>query len=399
MSSVFPRARAVSVVTLVTLVLALITACGGDDTGTDDANRPFRLFAVLPLSSPLGQQAKMVEYGLRAGIEKVNANGGVGGRKIELTIADDRLDPTDAVSKLQEQLNGDTPPDAVWTGSTSNETLAMLPALSQAGVLSFSQGADLKINNPKSYPYHFGVQSASDQNYKAMLELFRSEGVKKLGFIAANDALGTYNLSAIKEILQGTGITLVSQSYDTAATDLTAPMDALRAENPDMLLMSGFGPAAGYLLDAREKLGWKVPVIGDLAMSGSNPGALVEPSAVEGVRIQNFAIGSASHQDQWLPTAKEMIEAVRAQGEITQIITLASLAYDTIMLLSVAAEQAGATDADSIKAALESLKTPNPVPWTTFGSFGYTADNHFPVTKPSDYIYSPATPLEGGQFQ
>ena len=341
----------------------------------------------------------MVEYGLRAAITKVNANGGIGGRRVELAIADDRLDPTEEVSLVQERLNADEPPDVVWTGITSNETLAVLPALSQAGVLSFSVSSDLKINNPQRYPYHFGLQSASNQNYRAMLGLFRSEGVRKLGFIAGNDAFGTYNLSAIKELLRGTEIELVTQSYDTSATDLTAPMDALLAADPDMVLMSSFGPSAGYLLEAREKLGSKVPVIGDVGMSGSNPGALVGKKAIEGVRMQSFTIGSAAHRDRWQPAAAEMIEAVRSQGKITQIITLASEAYDAIMLLSVAAKQAGSTDADALKAALESLSSPNPAPWTTYRSYGYSASNHFPVTTAKDYIYIPATPLVDGQFQ
>jgi branched-chain amino acid transport system substrate-binding protein len=380
------------------LSLALVLAACSNDPG-DSSDDPFRVLAVLPLTGPLTAQAKMGEHGLRAAVDELNADDGIGGREIELEVVDDKLDPTEAVTLLQQQINSSEPPDLVIGGITSNETLAMLPALTSAKILSAAVSSDLAMNDPEKYPYHFGLQATSDQAYPRILERALDRGVEKLGFIAANDAFGTYNQTAIEKAAAGTGIEVVTETYDVTATDLTAPLDALRGEDPDLVVMSGFGPLVGYLLDARQKLGWDVPVIGDVGLSGSNPGTLVDAEALQGVEIQTFTLPSRAHEEEWPASAKPMMQAVKEQGEITQIITLSSLPYDALRLLAVAAEQAGSTEPDDLAHTLESLEAPDEVPWTSYREYGYTADNHFPVTSDEDYVFVEATPLVNGLFE
>lgn len=377
-----------------------LSACSSGSAGpAEAADDPFRVVAILPVTGALSKQSAVQINGLKAAAKIVNANGGIGGREVEVEVLDSKLDPTEAVTLLQGEINGDTAPDYVWAGATSNEALAMLPALSGAGILSGTTAADLKMNNPELYPYHFGMQSTNNQNYQTFVDYAKKEGVKKVGFIAANDALGTYNLSAIKELLADTGIELVTQSYDTTATDMTAPMDALKAADPDVLLASAYGPGVGYLFDARQKLAWDVPVVGDSAVGGSNPAAIAKPEALKGVQLLSPVVTATAHKDKWLPDTQKMIDAISAEGQITQILTQASLPYDAIQLLALAAVQAGSTDADALKGALENLKAPEHVTWTSYPTYGYSAENHFPKIESGYIVFTGANELVNGQFQ
>ncbi|WP_160573722.1 ABC transporter substrate-binding protein [Actinomadura physcomitrii] len=381
------------------LALITLSACGGGGTGKADSHGPFRVLAVLPLSGALAEQAKLQMSGLQAAADDLNGRGGIGGRKIEIASVDDKLNPTEAVSRLQSRLNGSERPDYVLAGATSNETLAMLPALTNARVLSGTTASDRSMDDPKKYPYHFGYQSANDQNYASAVRFMKTRGVRTLAFIASNDALGTYNRSAIENAVKGTGIKLVAQSYDSKATDLTAPLDALRSARPDLLLASGYGPAVGYILDARQKLNWSVPVIGDSGFAGSNPASLVDSSALKDVLIQTFKVAALSERGSWQPATERMVKAVAAKGPVKQIITLAAEPYDALQVLGVAAEQAGGTDPADLKKAMESLKRPSPVPWTTYAAYAYSTKAHFPVVNDSDFSYLPASVLVQGQFE
>ncbi|MCG2621219.1 ABC transporter substrate-binding protein [Arthrobacter sp. I2-34] len=378
-----------------------LAACSSGSAGSDaaEASDPFRVVAILPMTGPLSKQSEVQVNGLKASAKIVNADGGIGGRDVEVKVLDSKLDPTEAVTLLQEEINSDTPPDYVWAGATSNEALAMLPALSSAGILSGSTAADIKINNPELYPYHFGMQSANNQNYQAFVDYAKNKGFKKVGFISANDALGTYNHSAITEMLANTGIELVTQSYDTTATDLTAPMDALKAADPDVLFASSYGSGVGYIFDARQKLDWDVPVVGDNAVGGSNPAAIVAPEALKGVQLLSPLVSATAHKDEWLPDTQKMIDAISAEGDISQIVTQASLPYDALQLLALAAKQASATDADALKGALEGLKTPDHVTWTSYPAYGFSPENHFPKIESGYIVFTGATKLVNGQFQ
>lgn len=378
-----------------------LSACSSGAVGAEsgEATDDFRVVAILPVTGALSKQSAVQISGLKASAKVVNAEGGIGGREVVIKILDSKLDPTQAVTLLQDEINSETPPDYVWAGATSNEALAMLPALSNAEILSGTTAANVKMNNPELYPYHFGHSSTPSQNYKEIADYVAKKGIKKVGFISANDALGTDNLTAITDLLSSSGIELVTQSYDTKATDLTAPMDALKAENPDTLVVSAYGPAVGYLFDARLKLAWDVPVIGDGAVAGSNPAAIVAPEALKGVQLLSPALTTKQHKDQWLPDTQKMIDAVLGEGEINQLLTQASSPYDALQLLALAAEQAGATDSAALKEALENLKTPAHVTWTSYPTFGYSPKNHFPKLEPGYNVLTGATALVNGQFQ
>jgi ABC-type branched-subunit amino acid transport system substrate-binding protein len=174
-------------------------------------------------------------------------------------------------------------------------------------------------------------------------------------------------------------------------------MDALKAKNPDLVVMSSYGAGAGYLLDARQKLGWTVPTIGDLAISASKlPN---NPNALAGVKMQVFGATVLSNKSNWQPAEEAAIKQITAQGPITTGATQPLYPYDAIQMLAAAAKQEKGTSADKLKAGLENLKSPNPVPWTMFASFGYTAKDHYPSPPKGAWAYIPAGEATNGFYQ
>jgi hypothetical protein len=65
-------------------------------------------------------------HGLKEAVAYANSHGGMAGHPIQLILSDDGTDPTTPVNKL---LSSNGAPDAVWAGSESDETGALLPVL------------------------------------------------------------------------------------------------------------------------------------------------------------------------------------------------------------------------------------------------------------------------------
>ncbi|MGO4691790.1 ABC transporter substrate-binding protein [Glaciibacter sp. 2TAF33] len=372
-----------------------------EDSGSSaSGGKPFSFVVVLPLTGPLAVNAQQQLNGLKASAKELNAAGGIGGRQVVFKVVDDKADPTQAVTLLQDQINSDTPPDLVWAGATSGEALAMAPILTNAGIVSGAISSSLLLNDPTKYPYHFGFTTANNQNYPDLVEEAKSEGAKSIGFITGNDALGTDNLKVIKEAAAAARMPLTYETFDATATDLTGPMDALRATKPDILVLSSYGAGAGYLLEARDKLGWNIPTIGDLAISASNPAKVVDPKALVGIKVQERPVDVLSLKSDWLPAEEHALKLIKEQGPIGGAAAVQSLtAYDALQIVGAAAAQEGGTSASQLKSGMEKLKAPNPIPWTMYKTYGFTPKNHFPVLGKNSLVYVPAGPSQDGFYK
>lgn len=372
----------------------VLAGCGGGSTATGEGDSaPYSILAIMPMTGALAQQAALEVNGVKAAAAALNASGGVAGHPVEIKVVDDKLNPTEAVSLLQEELNGSAPPDLVVAGATSNEALAMLPALTRAKVLSTSGGAIEELADAAKYPYHYVVVPTATQNYERMVGWLQSQGVKTLGMAVTNDALGASALSGMRRLAGSSGITLLAESFDPKNTDLTSTLAKIQAGNPDMLLLSAYGSPAGYLLEARQKLGWTIPTIGDPSISSSNPAALVGPSALEGVRIQVLSVLSKSGARP--SSAPDVIAQVRQQGDIPQTVHLATTMYDFLTRVAAAAKDSGSIEAGDLKKQLDT--TPGPA-GATYDSFGYTDRSHAVATTEGTFAYIGVTPLVDGQY-
>lgn len=96
-----------SMACLAALAALVIGACGSDDAGGGASKAPIKLGAVMTKSgSPFGFGEVGVEPAAKAVFDKVNAAGGINGRKIDWIVVDDANTPqgaTQAARKLIQQ--------------------------------------------------------------------------------------------------------------------------------------------------------------------------------------------------------------------------------------------------------------------------------------------------------
>jgi branched-chain amino acid transport system substrate-binding protein len=275
-----------------------------------------------------------------------------------------------------------------------------VPITTAAGILTIGTPSDLSLNNPSKYPYEFQLSASANELNLTALGYAQQKGATKVAVIAAKDALGDSTVAAAKAGATKLGLSLVAEQYANTDLDITAPLQRLRAANPDFLILEGFGAPVGYVLDSRLKLGWTdIPT---LCITSCTVTALIVTSLVGAPAEQNVKM--------WIPSVQvrktnessaitAFLSAVKAQGPITTSITAYSFQYDALMLLAAAAQQAKSTDTTAMTHALENLLQPaNPL-WVDYAKYVYTAQDHSPQDVPaSDYSATTPAHLIDGQI-
>jgi len=231
--------------------------------------KTIRIGLFAPLSGSGMAYGFDVLNAARMWYDKVNREGGVNGRRIELVIEDDRCNANDlvaAVKKLAEQdkvflLNG---------GSCSAAVVAAREYVEREKVplVMLNASGDGALYPPS--PYIYGAFSISQHAVGGSMVQFAAERLKakKIGYINHDDAYGGWNLEAARaQAAHLGGVDLQVQSVNPNITDVTAPMLKIRAANPDVLLLTTYARPAALIIKKAHELGWSKPIV--LAVNGT----------------------------------------------------------------------------------------------------------------------------------
>jgi len=252
--------------TLLAGATALNVAWAQSEPGVTDKTIKLGVFA--PLSGNAMAYGFDVLNAAKMYYDKINKEGGVHGRKIELVVEDDRCSANDvlaAVKKLTEQdkvfaLNG---------GSCSGAVVGAREYIDRAQIpyVMLNASGDGALYPPSKYIY--GAFSISQRAVGGSMVQFASAHLKgkKIGYINHDDAYGSWNLEAAEFQAKQIGADLQIQSINPNLTDVTAPMLKIRAANPDVLLITTYARPVSLLVKKAHELGWTKPIV--IAVNGT----------------------------------------------------------------------------------------------------------------------------------
>jgi len=223
--------------------------------GAQTAAKPFRIAWLAGLTGVTGPQQGATVLGAQLAAKRVNAQGGILGRPIEITTFDHQFDPSRAVRLVQDEVLTQSW-DVIYPGGGAAFTGPMLPFVSRAKTLCYApmisaNPAQLTADNP----YFFDLQPNPIDAANAFAVYVKQLKTKKLAIAYQSDAYGVAQSKAFEAAVKGAGIQTVSEQYDIAAVDLTPTLLKLKGENPDRLFAVAFGSAAGHILTSLDKIG------------------------------------------------------------------------------------------------------------------------------------------------
>ncbi|MGI8526831.1 MAG: ABC transporter substrate-binding protein [Pseudolabrys sp.] len=207
-------------------------------------NKPLRIGILAPRA---GIAAAPGENGIRAtqwAVEKFNASGGIGGRKVELVIEEEST-PKDTIERFSKLVQQEKV-DCVQGVVSSGVGLALGPVVEEARALTIywdgttQDGVDEKIPNPK---YLFrSTDNECEAMMASLLTIKHFKGkFKTVAGINPDYSYGRNNMAAFIAVLKRFGVehTVVTEQWPKVGTmDLTSHVAALKAAKPDLIFSS-----------------------------------------------------------------------------------------------------------------------------------------------------------------
>ncbi|HEX3954664.1 MAG TPA: ABC transporter substrate-binding protein [Stellaceae bacterium] len=296
------------VIAIVTTASAMIAPAAAEDTPGVTKDK-ITVGGFGPLTGPSYLYGKLFFNGVEAVLEKVNAEGGINGRKVELVREDDRCDPATAIAAVKKLISLDQV-FSISGGGCSNAALAARAEIEDAGVPWLVTGVADGLTRPIA-PRIFSTGLTSSIESEAEVAYVQKHGYKRIAVIAMHDPWGRSRYEPLLEDLKHAGITPVAdEELAPDANDATPQVLRLKAANPDAVIMLLFPkPGAVFVRDSA-KLAFKPAVIGQTSIS--DPSTFEDQVGMPGATANFVTIA----QVRYTPVSPEMTkwsEAIAAK--------------------------------------------------------------------------------------
>ena len=236
---------------------------------------------ISPESITVGQScalsgpAQDLGINMRAGIEayfaKINASGGINGRKIILISKDDGYEPAEAINNTRELIENDRV--FLLIGEVGTPTSqAVVPIAEKANIpfVGPFTGAEFLRNPYKKYVVN--VRGSYYQEMEKLAQyLVDQKGLKKIACFYQNDGYGQAGLGGIEIALKKRGMTLVSTgTYERNTVAVKGGLLNIRKTSPDAVVMVGaYKPCAEFIKLAKQ-VGMRDTVFANISFVGTN---------------------------------------------------------------------------------------------------------------------------------
>jgi branched-chain amino acid transport system substrate-binding protein len=236
--------------------VAVIAGCCTLLYGADE--KIFNIGALFPMTGPQAYYGRVMSRGAQLGCDHINADGGVEGYKLKLSITDfQNVDAGLAIIGLQKTIM--TKKISVLLTSFSAVTLAVQPLCEAAHVLMLNGGAySPKIAN-KAYLHT--VRLSQDQMIPPMLRFFWDMNIRRLAVIYADVVAEVSVNEYLKPIWtdMGGSITAV-EAHPPGLTDYSPYLARIRESKPDAVYNISTGQDQAFIVKGIRETGLNIPV-------------------------------------------------------------------------------------------------------------------------------------------
>jgi branched-chain amino acid transport system substrate-binding protein len=317
---------------------------------------PIGFFA--PITGPAAADGASAKHAVELGLKEVNDGGGINGRKVNLIIYDDRLNPQEAVAVANKLIEKDKVAGVV-SGSYSGPTRVTAPIFQKAGMPMVAGYAvhpdvtwDPKEKKPNDFCFRNGFLGEIEGAAAAEFAV-KNLKAKKISLIFMDNDFGRAISSGFAERAEKLGAAvLTKQMYKfPGEKDFRPYLTRIKEGNPDVIFAAGYYNEAASIVRQAKELGIKSQILGEEGFDSPKFLEIAGPAA-EGV-----IIATNLDRDDSRPLVQNFLKNYRkAYNEDADMVGASS--YDAFMILVNAMRKAG-TDPKAIQKALLETKDYN----------------------------------------
>ncbi|MGE6917287.1 branched-chain amino acid ABC transporter substrate-binding protein [Achromobacter kerstersii] len=268
-----------------TPVIAALGVAAGLTFAAGAHAQTIKIGVVGPTTGAVTQYGDMVREGVDTAIERINAAGGVNGKKLEAVVIDDGCEPKQGPVAANRVVNSKI--GFVVGHVCSGATIAAADIYNNEGVVMVTPSATAPaVTDGKNYEFIFRTIGRDDQQGPAAAK-FVLEKIKpkKAAVLHDKQSYGQGIATAVKNDLEKGGVPVaIFEGVNAGDSDYSAVITKLKSQGVDFVYYGGYHPEMGLLLRQAAEQGVKAKWMGPEGAGNPDINAIAGDS-VEGMLL------------------------------------------------------------------------------------------------------------------
>ncbi|KQY15547.1 ABC transporter substrate-binding protein [Massilia sp. Root133] len=329
------------------IALAAWCAPAGAQTG------PIRIGLPVPLTGPYGAEAQDQVRNAELAIREFNDAGGLAGRKAELLVRDDKLNPAEAATRALELIEKDHVDFIVGSLSAATQ-LAVNNVTRQRKVPYISISQSDAINEAADFSRYTFHESLNPHMTTQAVGRYAFRKGMRIAFLTADYAYGQEMTRGFTRVAKEVGATVVGEiRHPLGATDYSPYLPRLMALRPDVVVFNNFGRDNQI----------SIKQAGEFGLKGRTkfvtPVLTYTSRVAAGARVYDGVVGGSSYYwaiESTTPSARALNDRYRRAYNGAVPSDYGSMAYSAVRSLLQAVKAAGTSDTEKVVDALAALR-------------------------------------------
>ncbi|MDQ4060998.1 MAG: ABC transporter substrate-binding protein [Pseudomonadota bacterium] len=321
------------------------------------AQNTIKIGSVLSITGPASFLGEPEDKTLRMYVDKINAEGGVLGKKLELVIYDDGGDANKART-FATRLVEDDKVQAMVGGTTTGTTMAMIPVFEDASIPFISLAGAIEIVEPVR-KFVFKTPHTDKMACEKIFTDLKSRNLTRIGLISGTDGFSKSMREQCLKVAPNYGIqVLADESYGPRDTDMTPQLTKIKnTANVQAVVNAGFGQGPAIVTRNYAQLGIQVPLYQSHGVASKSFIELAGQAA-EGVRLPAAALLVAEKLPDNDPQKPVVVGYKQTYEKATgqPVSTFGGHAYDGLFILVEAMKRANSADPKKVRDEIEKTK-------------------------------------------
>jgi len=340
---------------LVSLVMLLISGCGGQITGSADSQgeKVVKVGVLEPLTGAIAETGNWVANGVKLAIENINNSGGItiNGEKYKIKpiIYDTATKINEAMNGINKLVSQDKVKFVLGTMLT-DQTAAIMQVAEPNKVLVISSVSAGDKLTKQGWKYFFRAAPYNNMSIDTAIDVCTRMNKKKIAMLVSNDAWGKSYVSLFPPAMEKAGIEVVGiEYYELHQADYSTTLNKIKSLNPELVILGARTDNAVAIFQQAMQIMPDIPLY---EQGGAIPEKVLEALGPEKANHLFFASRNGPEGEE---VAKFKEQYKKKFGE--EPFSFSYSGYDSVYILAAALEKAGTIeDTDKVREAMLSLK-------------------------------------------
>lgn len=234
--------------------LAALPLAGSLSSRAADDTSPIKIAQSTALTGPLGELGQAMHQGAKVCFAAVNAKGGVHGRPIELTVADDGYDVKRALTNVAGFME-DRSNFALFNCMGTPAIEAMLPKVIESGIPFFAPFSGALSIRPKNTRNVFNIRASYADEAEQLVQHLATVGIKRIAIVYQNNSFGKEVFSATQQAMAHYKLEAIATvTVESDSSDAESAAKKIAASSPEAVLVGLAGkPTIAFVKAVRNE--------------------------------------------------------------------------------------------------------------------------------------------------